>query len=103
MYFLINWRPETNLIKLFRQNLRFYRHLALIFNSAYVTRGVNYAQKSFVKLTSELTSPSKPCWLGRAYNYAKNIFFINPYFDMYSRQSYIIKYIHYKNILKLTS
>jgi hypothetical protein len=45
-------RPVVNLIKPFWHNLRRHQCIALSFdNSHYAARGVNYAEKGFMKLT----------------------------------------------------
>jgi hypothetical protein len=51
--------PVDNFIKLFRCNLHGYWCIALSFDSGYAPMGINYAVKSFMKLTPDHTSQPK--------------------------------------------
>jgi hypothetical protein len=81
----------ANFIKLFWDNLCCYWHIELHFDSGYAAKGVNYAENSFIKLTT-VANFIKPFWHNfccywhialnfdsgyatRALNYAKNSFF----------------------------
>jgi len=44
-------KSVVSIMKLFWHNLCCYQHIAFSFNSIYVPRGVNYSNKSFMKLT----------------------------------------------------
>ncbi len=43
--------PVANFTKPFWHNLRCYRHIAVSYDSGYTAKSINYADKSFIKLT----------------------------------------------------
>jgi hypothetical protein len=47
----ITWATVANFIELFWHNLHPFWHIVLSFDSDFAARGVNYAQKTFMKLT----------------------------------------------------
>jgi hypothetical protein len=51
---VITLTPVTNFNKLFWHNLRCHWCIALSFDSGYATRGVNYAEKSFMTLATDI-------------------------------------------------